>query len=80
MEFNPVGILVVMLGILAVIIGIRGSNNAVFETLTGHTTTGATTTPNQSYVSTEPISSENTALPTTNDAGQQIPPQIRMAS
>lgn len=45
MDFNPVAIVLVIVGILAVIIGIRGSNNAVFQTLTGHSTTGQATTP-----------------------------------
>lgn len=37
MEFNPIAIVVVILGALAVIIGIRGSQGAIFQTLTGHT-------------------------------------------
>lgn len=44
MQFSPVAIVLTIVGILAVIIGIKGSGPAVFQTLTGHPTTteGAT--------------------------------------
>jgi hypothetical protein len=62
MEFNPVAILVVVLGILAVVVGIRGSNNAVFQTLTGHATTGQSTSATTTSADTKPaIAGDNTA-------------------
>lgn len=42
MQVSPVAIVLTIVGILAVIIGIKGSGPAVFKTLTGHTT-GSTT-------------------------------------
>lgn len=53
MSFSPVAIVLTLVGILAVIIGIKGSGPAVFQTLTGHATapeTGNAGTPFQGAV------------------------------
>lgn len=42
MQFSPVAIVLTLVGILAVLVGIKGSGPAVFKTLTGHTTGSGT--------------------------------------
>jgi hypothetical protein len=63
LQFSPVAIVLTLVGILAVIVGIKGSGPAVFQTLTGHTTTPDVTTGVNANVLPGAFAGANAAAP-----------------